>query len=154
MTRQTTESEEEYFARIEFDRRKKIEREKRQSLAVEENVITSYSIHYTKLYEVPVEQAKPPDHPERRLPVGRPGEGGNESRRFGDHREVPLPARVYLPDRGQHCRGRLRGGKFAEEDPPVLEQPHGEVVQRHDRGTRGASLPRNGKASQERNNFV
>jgi len=47
MTRKTTESEEEYFARIEFDRRKKIEREKRQSLAVEEKKRLR-ELHYMK----------------------------------------------------------------------------------------------------------
>ena len=31
MTRKPSESEEEYFARIEFERRKKIEREKQRS---------------------------------------------------------------------------------------------------------------------------
>ena len=36
MTRKPSESEEEYFARIEFERRKKIEREKQQKLAEEE----------------------------------------------------------------------------------------------------------------------
>ena len=47
MTRKTTESEEEYFARIEFDRRKKIERERRQSLAVEEKKRLR-ELHYMK----------------------------------------------------------------------------------------------------------
>jgi hypothetical protein len=47
MTRKTSESEEEYFARIEFDRRKKIEREKRQSLAVEEKKRLR-ELHYMK----------------------------------------------------------------------------------------------------------
>src|SRR4030067_101088 len=36
MTRKPSESEEEYFARIEFERRKRIEREKQQKLAGEE----------------------------------------------------------------------------------------------------------------------
>jgi hypothetical protein len=36
MTRKPSESEEEYFARVEFERRKKIEREKQQKLAEEE----------------------------------------------------------------------------------------------------------------------
>ena len=36
MPRKPSESEEEYFARIEFERKKKIEREKRASLAAEE----------------------------------------------------------------------------------------------------------------------
>lgn len=47
MTRKTSESEEEYFARIEFDRRKKIERERRQSLAVEEKKRLR-ELHYMK----------------------------------------------------------------------------------------------------------
>ena len=36
MTRKPSESEEEYFARLEFERRKKIEKEKQQRLAEEE----------------------------------------------------------------------------------------------------------------------
>lgn len=36
MTRKPSESEEEYFARIEFERRKKIEKEKQEKLAGEE----------------------------------------------------------------------------------------------------------------------
>jgi len=36
MTRKPSESEEEHFARIEFERRKKIEREKQEKLAGEE----------------------------------------------------------------------------------------------------------------------
>lgn len=36
MTRKPSESEEEYFARIEYERRKKAEREKQETLAAEE----------------------------------------------------------------------------------------------------------------------
>ncbi|GAB4243841.1 MAG: hypothetical protein OHK0028_22270 [Deltaproteobacteria bacterium] len=36
VTRKATESEEEYFARIEFERRKKIEEGKRQTMAAQE----------------------------------------------------------------------------------------------------------------------
>ena len=47
MPRKPSESEEEYFARVEFERRKKIEREKRQSLAGEEKKRLR-ELHYMK----------------------------------------------------------------------------------------------------------
>jgi len=47
MTRKPSESEEEYFARIEFERRKKIEREKQQKLAEEEKKRLR-DLHYRK----------------------------------------------------------------------------------------------------------
>jgi hypothetical protein len=47
MTRKPSESEEEYFARIEFERRKKIEREKQQKLAAEEKKRLR-DLHYLK----------------------------------------------------------------------------------------------------------
>lgn len=47
MPRKPSESEEEYFARVEFERRKKIEREKRQSLATEEKKRLR-ELHYMK----------------------------------------------------------------------------------------------------------
>ncbi|HSL99125.1 MAG TPA: zf-TFIIB domain-containing protein [Candidatus Limnocylindria bacterium] len=47
MTRKPSESEEEYFARVEFERRKKIEKEKRQSLAGEEKKRLR-DLHYMK----------------------------------------------------------------------------------------------------------
>jgi hypothetical protein len=47
MTRKPSESEEEYFARIEFERRKKIEREKQQKLAGEERKRLR-DLHYRK----------------------------------------------------------------------------------------------------------
>jgi len=47
MTRKPSESEEEYFARIEFERRKKIEREKQQKLAEEERKRLR-DLHYLK----------------------------------------------------------------------------------------------------------
>jgi hypothetical protein len=47
MKRKPSESEEEYFARIEFERRKKIEREKQQKLAeAEKNRLRD--LHYLK----------------------------------------------------------------------------------------------------------
>src|SRR4030067_1156951 len=47
MTRKPSESEDEYFARIEFERRKKIEREKQQKLAEEERKRLR-DLHYLK----------------------------------------------------------------------------------------------------------
>jgi hypothetical protein len=47
MTRKPSESEEEYFARIEFERRKKIEREKQQKLAEAEKKRLR-DLHYLK----------------------------------------------------------------------------------------------------------
>jgi hypothetical protein len=47
MTRKPSESEEEYFARIEFERRKKIEGEKQQKLAGEERKRLR-DLHYLK----------------------------------------------------------------------------------------------------------
>ena len=47
MTRKPSESEDEYFARIEFERRKKIEREKQQKLAEEERKRLR-DLHYRK----------------------------------------------------------------------------------------------------------
>ena len=47
MTRKPSETEEEYFARIEFERRKKIEREKQQKLAGEERKRLR-DLHYLK----------------------------------------------------------------------------------------------------------
>lgn len=47
MPRKPSESEEEYFARIEFERKKKIEREKRRSLAAEEKNRLK-ELHYMK----------------------------------------------------------------------------------------------------------
>ncbi|MGA7105326.1 MAG: zf-TFIIB domain-containing protein, partial [Candidatus Deferrimicrobiaceae bacterium] len=47
MTRKPSESEEEYFARIEFERRKKAEREKQQRLAGEEKKRLR-DLHYMK----------------------------------------------------------------------------------------------------------
>jgi hypothetical protein len=47
MTRKPSESEEEYFARIEFERRKKIEREKQQKLAEAEKKRLR-ELHYLK----------------------------------------------------------------------------------------------------------
>ena len=47
MPRKPSESEEEYFARVEFERRKKIEREKQQSLAGEEKNRLR-DLHYMK----------------------------------------------------------------------------------------------------------
>jgi len=47
MTRKPSESEEEYFARIEFERRKKIEKEKQQKLAGEEKKRLR-DLHYLK----------------------------------------------------------------------------------------------------------
>ncbi len=38
MSRKPSESEEEHFARVEFERRKKLEREKQEKLAEEEKV--------------------------------------------------------------------------------------------------------------------
>ena len=43
----------------------------------------------------------------------------------------------------------MRGRELAREDSPVLEQPYGEIVQRHDRGAGGAPLPLGRQASQE-----
>jgi hypothetical protein len=47
MTRKPSESEEEYFARIEFERRKKIEKEKQQKLAEAEKKRLR-DLHYLK----------------------------------------------------------------------------------------------------------
>ena len=47
MTRKPSESEEEHFARIEFERRKKIEREKQEKLAGEEKKRLR-DLHYLK----------------------------------------------------------------------------------------------------------
>ncbi len=47
MTRKPSESEEEYFARAEFERRKKIEREKQEKLAAEEKKRLR-DLHYLK----------------------------------------------------------------------------------------------------------
>ena len=47
MTRKPSESEEEYFARIEYERRKKIEREKQERLAAEEKTRLR-DLHYMK----------------------------------------------------------------------------------------------------------
>jgi hypothetical protein len=47
MTRKPSESEEEYFARIEFERRKKVEREKQQKLAEAEKKRLR-DLHYLK----------------------------------------------------------------------------------------------------------
>ncbi len=47
MTRKPTESEEEYFARIEFERRKKAEEEKHRRLATDEKKRLK-DLHYMK----------------------------------------------------------------------------------------------------------
>lgn len=47
MSRKPSESEEEYFTRIEFERRKKIEKEKQESLAEEERNRLR-DLHYMK----------------------------------------------------------------------------------------------------------
>lgn len=47
MTRKPSESEQEYFARIEYERRKKLEREKQQALAQGEKE-TLQKLHFMK----------------------------------------------------------------------------------------------------------
>lgn len=47
MTRKPSESEEEYFARVEFERRKKVEKEKQEKLATEE-INRLRDLHYMK----------------------------------------------------------------------------------------------------------
>ena len=47
MTRKPSESEEEYFARVEFERRKKVEKEKQEKLATEEKNRLR-DLHYMK----------------------------------------------------------------------------------------------------------
>jgi len=47
MSRKPSESEEEYFARVEFERRKKIEKEKQEKLATEERNRLR-DLHYMK----------------------------------------------------------------------------------------------------------
>jgi len=47
MTRKPSESEEEYFARVEFERRKKVEKEKQEKLATEEKNRLR-NLHYMK----------------------------------------------------------------------------------------------------------
>ncbi len=64
MVRKATESEEEYFARLEFEKRKKAEQEKQQSLAAAERKKRK-DLHYMKcpkcgmeLIEVDYKQVK------------------------------------------------------------------------------------------------
>lgn len=64
MVRKATESEEEYFARLEFEKRKKAEQEKQQSLAAAEKKKRK-ELHYMKcpkcgmeLIEVDYKQVK------------------------------------------------------------------------------------------------